>query len=125
MTELTHLDEVGQAHMVDVSGKPETEREAVARGQVLMKEATIQIIREGAVEKGDVLAVARLAGIMAAKKVPELIPLCHPLLLDQVKGTLSPHSLLVVMGKLENCSSPDFKQLNPTWHLRPGEHCNA
>ena len=81
---LTHLDEQGRARMVDVGWKPDTEREAVARGAVSMQEETLALIKSGGVEKGDVLAVARLAGIMAAKRTAELIPLCHPLPLDQV-----------------------------------------
>ena len=85
---LTHLDEQGRARMVDVGWKPETEREAVARGAVSMQEETLALIKRGGVEKGDVLAVARLAGIMAAKRTSELIPLCHPLPLDQVDVAL-------------------------------------
>ena len=77
--ELTHLDEQGHARMVDVGGKPITTREAVARGEVRMRVATLRLIAEGNVAKGDVLAVARVAGIMAAKRTHELIPLCHPL----------------------------------------------
>ncbi len=82
---LTHLDEQGRLHMVDVGHKPDTERVAVARGEVRMRPATLRLIVEGGVPKGDVLAVARVAGIMAAKRVPELIPLCHSLLLTQVE----------------------------------------
>ena len=85
---LTHLDEQGKARMVDVGWKPDTEREAVARGAVSMQEETLALIKGGGVEKGDVLAVARLAGIMAAKRTAELIPLCHPLPLDQVDVAL-------------------------------------
>ncbi len=81
---LTHIDEQGRARMVDVGHKPETEREAVARGAVSMQEETLALIKGGNVEKGDVLSVARLAGIMAAKRTAELIPLCHPLPLDSV-----------------------------------------
>lgn len=77
--ELTHLDEKGRARMVDVSEKEVTTRTAQARARVLMKDATLELIRRGGVEKGDVLAVARVAGIMAAKRAGELIPLCHPL----------------------------------------------
>lgn len=77
--QLTHLDETGAARMVDVGGKPDTERLAVATGSVYMKPETLRLIREGALKKGDVLMVARLAGIMAAKKTADLIPLCHPL----------------------------------------------
>jgi len=76
---LTHLDEQGRARMVDVGAKPVTAREAVARGEVQMQLATLRLIVAGKVLKGDVLAVARVAGIMAAKRTHELIPLCHPL----------------------------------------------
>ena len=81
---LTHLDESGAAHMVDVGAKDETERVAVARGEVRMTPATLVAIRAGDVPKGDVLGTARIAGIMAAKRTPDIIPLCHPLLLSQV-----------------------------------------
>ena len=81
---LTHLDEHGRARMVDVGAKPDTERVAVAKGEVAMKPETLRLIAEGGVPKGDVLAVAQVAGILAAKRVPELIPLCHPLLLTHV-----------------------------------------
>ncbi|HXF63327.1 MAG TPA: cyclic pyranopterin monophosphate synthase MoaC [Caldilineaceae bacterium] len=81
---LTHLDERGHAAMVDVGDKPATSRTAVAQGEVRMAPATLAAIRDGHVPKGDVLAAARLAGIMAAKKTPELIPLCHTLLLTKV-----------------------------------------
>ena len=79
VTELTHLDEKGRARMVDVGHKPVTAREAVARAEVRMRVATLRLIAEVKVAKGDVLAVARVAGIMAAKRTHELIPLCHPL----------------------------------------------
>lgn len=81
---ITHLDERGQARMVDVSAKPETERVAVARGRVVMQPATLKLLQEGRVEKGDALAVARLAGISAAKETARLIPLAHPVPLAQV-----------------------------------------
>ena len=84
MSELTHLDEYGKARMVDVGGKEETQRVAVASGRIRMSPAALAAIREGAVPKGDVLAAARIAGIMAAKKTAELIPLCHPLALTSV-----------------------------------------
>jgi cyclic pyranopterin phosphate synthase len=84
MPELTHVNAAGEARMVDVSPKDETEREAVATGGVRMLPATLAKIREMSIKKGDVLSVARVAGIMAAKKTPELIPLCHTLLLDEV-----------------------------------------
>jgi cyclic pyranopterin phosphate synthase len=85
MAELTHLDERGQARMVDVAEKPETHRVAVARGRVSLRPETLQLVREGRAAKGDVLAVARVAGIMAAKRTAELIPLCHPLPLTKVE----------------------------------------
>ena len=81
---LTHVDESGKARMVDVGWKPETQRQAVAKGSVLMRPETLQLIRENGIEKGDVLGIARVAGIMAAKSTSQLIPLCHPLPLDQV-----------------------------------------
>ncbi|TES83735.1 MAG: cyclic pyranopterin monophosphate synthase MoaC [Dehalococcoidia bacterium] len=85
MKELSHMDEQGRPKMVDVSGKPESQRLAIARGLVKMQAATFKRIKEGQVEKGDVLAVAQLAGIMAAKRTPHLIPLCHPIPIDEVK----------------------------------------
>src|SRR5438093_481754 len=89
MSDLTHLDESGKARMVDVGGKADTERVAVARGEVRLSESTLALVREGRAAKGDVLAVARVAGIMAAKKTPELIPLCHPIMLASVKVDFS------------------------------------
>jgi cyclic pyranopterin monophosphate synthase len=85
MTELTHLDESGNARMVDVGSKAATERLAVASALVRLGRETLALIREGRAAKGDVLAVARVAGIMAAKKTSELIPLCHPIALTSVK----------------------------------------
>jgi cyclic pyranopterin phosphate synthase len=82
---LTHLDEAGRAHMVDVGQKPDSERMAVARGEVVMQASTLALIQEGAMKKGDVLTVAQLAGVMAAKRTAELIPLCHPLPLTHVE----------------------------------------
>ncbi len=86
--ELTHLDETGRVHMVDVGAKVDSERVAVARAVVLMQPETLALIRDGNLKKGDVLTTARLAGIMAAKRTSELIPLCHPLLLTQVEVSL-------------------------------------
>jgi cyclic pyranopterin phosphate synthase len=77
--QLTHLDEHGAARMVDVGAKPDTERVAVAGGAVYMRPETLRLIRDGAIKKGDVLTIARIAGVMAAKRTSELIPLCHPL----------------------------------------------
>jgi cyclic pyranopterin monophosphate synthase len=81
---LTHLDEEGNAHMVDVGDKEVTSRMAVARGRVTMEPETLRLIREGAMQKGDVLTVAQIAGIQAAKRTHELIPMCHPLLINHV-----------------------------------------
>ncbi|MDP3797570.1 MAG: cyclic pyranopterin monophosphate synthase MoaC [Polaromonas sp.] len=81
---LTHFDAQGQAHMVDVAGKAATHRIAIAQGRITMNPATLNLIVEGTAKKGDVLGVARIAGIMAAKKTSELIPLCHPLALTRV-----------------------------------------
>lgn len=84
MRELTHIDGKGEARMVDVSEKTATQREAVARGSVSMKPETLRLIRDRSIAKGDVIASARISGIMAAKKAPELIPLCHPLSITSV-----------------------------------------
>jgi len=84
MTKLTHLDETGAARMVDVGGKPATARAAIASGHIRMAPATLAAVRDGSGPKGDVLAAARIAGIMAAKRTGDLIPLCHPLALDTV-----------------------------------------
>jgi len=86
---LTHLDEHGRAHMVDVGAKPDTERVAIARGEVHMLKATFDLIRAGQIKKGDVLTVAQIAGISASKRTSELIPLCHPLPLTQVNVDLA------------------------------------
>ena len=85
MEELTHVDASGRAKMVDVSGKPDTQREAVAKGRLRMKPSTLDLINKGGVAKGDVLAAAQLAGIMAAKQTPQMIPLCHPVLIGDIK----------------------------------------
>jgi cyclic pyranopterin phosphate synthase len=84
MAELTHFDGAGAAHMVDVSAKPATAREAVAEGTIRMTDATLDLIQTARASKGDVLGVARLAGIMGAKRTADLIPLCHPLSLSEV-----------------------------------------
>ncbi|MGB0682825.1 MAG: cyclic pyranopterin monophosphate synthase MoaC [Magnetovibrionaceae bacterium] len=87
--EFTHFDDQGNAVMVDVSDKKETERSATARGTVFMEASTLAKIMDGGFKKGDVLTVAQLAGIMGAKRTPDLIPLCHPLMLTSVKVNLS------------------------------------
>jgi cyclic pyranopterin monophosphate synthase len=90
MNKLSHIDESGAASMVDVSDKATTTRIAVAMGYVTMQPATLKLIMEGAIKKGDVLSVARIAGIMAAKRTHELIPLCHPLLISKIAIELVP-----------------------------------
>ena len=84
MTQFTHFDSAGQAHMVDVADKADTRRIAIASGQILMQPETLRLIREGDAKKGDVIGIARIAAIQAAKKASELIPLCHPLMLSRV-----------------------------------------
>ncbi len=86
---LTHLDETGRARMVDVGHKPDSERIAIARGEIVMKPETLALIRAGAIKKGDVLTIAQIAGIMGAKKTSELIPLCHPIALSKVDVDLA------------------------------------
>jgi cyclic pyranopterin phosphate synthase len=87
--QLTHVDEEGRARMVDVGAKPDSERVAVAAGAVYVEPETMRLIREGALKKGDVLTVARIAGIMGAKRTSELIPLCHPIALTQIEVNLT------------------------------------
>ena len=101
---LSHLDDTGRVHMVDVGAKPDTERTATAKGEVLMKKETLELIRAGKIKKGDVLTVAQIAGISASKKTSELIPLCHPLPLTRVEVSLSlddslPGVLITVTAK--------------------------
>lgn len=91
---LTHIDAKGEARMIDVSTKPATERTAVAEGRVVMSKATLEMIVGGNAKKGDVLGTARIAGIMAAKRTHELIPLCHPLLLTQIAVDIEPDTAL-------------------------------
>ena len=90
MKRLRHVDRRGEARMVDISDKDETKREAVARGVITMRSETLRLIQQGSLPKGDVLAAARLAGVMAAKRVPDLIPLCHPLLLTSAEIEFTP-----------------------------------
>lgn len=91
MSELTHLDEKGQARMVDVGEKAHTQREATATATIFMQAQTLAMIVEGKHKKGDVMATARIAGIMAAKRTPDLIPMCHPLMITSVKVELMPN----------------------------------
>lgn len=90
MTKLTHFTAAGEAHMVDVGEKSTTSREAIAEGWISMQKETLALIMDGGHKKGDVLGIARIAGIMAAKKTSDLIPLCHPLMLSKVNIDLSP-----------------------------------
>ena len=89
MPDFTHFDDAGNARMVDVGQKPPTRRTAAAAARVLVNEATFALIRDGGVKKGDVLSVAQLAGVMGAKRTPDLIPLCHPLALDSIDVALT------------------------------------
>ncbi|MBP7712089.1 MAG: cyclic pyranopterin monophosphate synthase MoaC [Gammaproteobacteria bacterium] len=91
MRELTHFNDAGEAHMVDVGPKPATHRVAVAEGTIRMAPATLRLIVEGGHKKGDVLGVARVAGIMASKRTADLVPLCHPIALTRVELDLEPH----------------------------------
>ena len=90
MAKLTHLDDQGRARMVDVSDKPDTAREAVAEGRVSMSAQTLALVTTGTAKKGDVIAAAEIAGVMAAKKTSDLIPLCHPLALSSAKVSVEP-----------------------------------
>ena len=108
---LTHIDSKGEARMVDVSAKPATERVAVAEGCVVMSKATLDLIVKGDAAKGDVLGTARIAGIMAAKRTSELIPLCHPLALSKVTLDITPDAKLPgcrlrVIARCGSCSTP-------------------
>lgn len=94
MSKLTHIGADGEARMVDVSGKAATDRQATAEGRVVMQKETLDLVLSGNARKGDVLGAARIAGIMAAKKTSELIPLCHPLLLSKVEVDISPDETL-------------------------------
>ena len=109
MSGLTHLDAQGRARMVDVSDKPATAREAVAQGRILMAEETLALVREGRAKKGDVRAVAELAGVMAAKKTSDLIPLCHPLSLSGVKVEVAE-----LEGAVGLCVTARVKTTGPT-----------
>ena len=94
MARLTHISETGEAHMVDVSEKPETEREARAEGRVVMAKETLDLILRGDAKKGDVIGAARIAGIMGAKRTADLIPMCHPLMLAKIILDITPDPAL-------------------------------
>lgn len=105
MTKLTHFDEHGHARMVNVGEKDETHRVAIARGEIQMQPETLRLIIEGRASKGDVLGVAQVAAIMAAKKTHEIIPMCHPLLLTAIDVHFQPdeeHSLVRIIARVEN-----------------------
>ena len=95
MTDFTHFDSAGQAHMVNVGEKADTHRTAIARGKILMQPETLKKIRQGDAKKGDVIGIARIAAIQAAKKTSDLIPLCHPLMLSRVAVDFEMHDLAV------------------------------
>lgn len=102
--ELTHFDDSGQAHMVDVGGKDETHRVAVASGHIQMQASTLQLITSGGHKKGDVLGIARIAGIMAAKRTSELVPLCHPIPLTHLAVDFemdTPHNRVIATSRAE------------------------
>jgi cyclic pyranopterin phosphate synthase len=102
---LTHMDDAGRPRMVNVTGKADTARIAIARGMVRMQPATFQLIKQGGTAKGDVLSVAQLAGIMAAKKTPDLIPLCHPILIGNVNIEFTPdeaNSVIEITATVES-----------------------
>ncbi|MDR2360675.1 MAG: cyclic pyranopterin monophosphate synthase MoaC [Oscillospiraceae bacterium] len=104
--EFTHFNEHGNAHMTDVSAKPETAREAIASGRVFVSADTFELIKSGGVTKGDVLSVARLAGVMGAKRTPDIIPLCHPIMLTgvEVELTLNEQSYSVDVTATTRCA---------------------
>jgi len=101
---LTHLDQSGKANMVDVGEKPESRRTAVAEGFIYLQNETLQMIRENTVRKGDVLSIAEIAGIMAAKKTPELIPLCHQINLNKVEVRATIHETVVRITAKAKCT---------------------
>jgi cyclic pyranopterin phosphate synthase len=107
MSELSHFDESGRARMVDVGAKPVTERLATARARVCMHRETFQLIATGGVHKGDVLGIARISGIMAAKKTSELIPLCHPVKLTSVEIEFALNAAIAEIGILATAKASD------------------
>ena len=96
---LTHFDDEGRAHMVDVGDKADTRREAIAKGRVLMHPETLALVQAGNIKKGDVLAVAQIAGIMAAKRTHELVPMCHPLMLTHVSLNFEPQPAMAAQNQ--------------------------
>ena len=120
MAEFTHFDGDGNAHMVDVGNKPATARFATVKGHIKMAPATLKMICDGTAKKGDVLAVARLAGIMGAKQTAALIPLCHPMGLDHVSIDLNPDESLPGISITATCSVTGPTAVSYT-HLRAHE----
>ena len=106
MNELTHVDEQGRLKMVDVSGKPAQRRTARAAGHIALSPATLALVRENRIAKGDVLTVARIAGIQAAKRTAELIPLCHPLTLDKIDVTADIEADGIAVASEVRCCGP-------------------
>jgi cyclic pyranopterin phosphate synthase len=105
LDKLSHMDDAGRPRMVDVTGKPDTVRKAIARGTVRMQAATFKLIKEGGTAKGDVLSVAQLAGTMAAKRTPDLIPLCHPILIGNIQVEFNPdekNSTIEIIATVES-----------------------
>ena len=109
MSKLTHFDDAGAAHMVDVGAKPETERQAVAAGAIEMEAATLARIRAGTLDKGDVLGIARVAAIQGLKRTSELIPLCHPVRVTAVEVALEPRD----DGRASRCARPCVRTTAP------------
>jgi cyclic pyranopterin monophosphate synthase len=103
---LTHFDAAGHAHMVDVGDKPATKRTAIAQGRIAMQAATLALVTSGTAKKGDVLGIARIAGIQAAKKTSDLIPLCHPLALTRVAVDFAPHASGIVCTATVETTGP-------------------
>lgn len=114
MDELTHFNESGRARMVDVSHKAPTERVAVAQGRVFMLPGTLEKIREGKIAKGDVLAVAQVAGVMGAKRTPELVPMCHPLMISSVDIDFKEHDQPDETGQCSITILATVKTTGPT-----------
>jgi cyclic pyranopterin phosphate synthase len=118
---LTHIGASGEAHMVDVSAKPPTERIAIAEGRVVMAKPTLALVLKGNAKKGDVLGAARLAGIMAAKRTHELIPLCHPLALSKVTVDIAPDAKRAGPP----CARPSRSRARPASRWRRSPRCRS
>jgi cyclic pyranopterin phosphate synthase len=126
MAKLTHLNDHGQAHMVDIASKVDSDRTAIATGSISMKKETLELITQGNIPKGDVLTVARIAGIMGAKKTSELIPLCHPLPLSKVDINLSINDNLPgldVKATVRTFGGFNWRKYYSFDHLRYGQSC--